>query len=83
MRLFSLKMNLLCCSSKEILFKQDMAEICLMDYCRVSDKKKNSSCIFHIQTMKLSFAASVHRCGIVKLQENAWQTVSSTIFRDK
>lgn len=42
--------------SKETLTKQDMAERCLIDYCGAADKK--DCCMFHIQTMKLSFAAS-------------------------
>lgn len=44
-----------CFSSKETLIKQDMAERCLIDYCGAADKK--DCCMFHIQTMKLSFAA--------------------------
>lgn len=86
-RLFSLKKNsrvflLPCCSSKETLIEQDMAERCLIDYCRAADKKER---LLHVSYSdnEAFICCLVHRCGIVKLQENAWQTVSLPIFREK
>lgn len=58
-----------------------MAERCLIDYCR-ADKKDR---LLHVSYSdnEAFIRCLVHRCGIVKLQENAWQTVSLTIFREK
>jgi len=58
-----------------------MAEMHLTDDCRAADKKR--PLIVSYSDKGAFVCCLLHRCGVVKLQENAWQTVSLTIFREK
>lgn len=60
-----------------------MAKECLIDHCRAADKKEKRLLHVSYSDNEAFICCLVHRCGIVKLQENAWQTVSLTIFREK